>query len=726
MAEKPNKSDKQDLPLAANIVRALRAAIANFKIYPAASQIIKDSIANAYQLLQEFLKNNPSFILAEVQGKLVVNGKEISDPYILQLLTQQRIQSCSLKKELSAEELHFLISELAKKETNAQSSLKESIEEKKIANITVDQTKYTVLNENQIVLEKMDQLFRDGQDLPEILKNIREGYNLVNSLPDPEDRKKSQERLAERLATLPPATLREIFEQKLPAEIEDSGLKDQILASLSQDKIKEIFSDIARWYQEVRNQSDSDFDVIEKLGQLKNFLNKVLLSPLSHDVPFSLLEELLHIGLITEIPAWADKDKEKSLIAKVEEILEKDASVLLENPLRNKIPEIMKEICAEQLSELIDKFTGKIVENISQTTGKIQSIAVNSLAAVLEVLNKYDRDLSILQIEKAFKSSIQKTSDLEIYKVFLKIFSLLVNRDILKERYESAKQLILLLKKERLLSLPVEKKELISRTIKDSFEKITELLVRDFDSGIKSKEEGAAQIIYCFGDENPAALLKLVRETDSLRLHKKLALLLKDNRDIDSLIRRELSLDNHPVMIIRILEILPELGLINFLEELEKFVNFPEMEVKKKIICLLRQEEREETKKLLLRFLDDYDDKFKLEVVRVIAGMKYSPSVEKLISLAEAASAGVLEEICSALGILAGPQAGSGLIKILQGKKTWLSRSLPPEPVRIKVVWALRNFPSPEVENVLLQALKDKSGIVKKIAAESLNIIHGK
>lgn len=721
----PGNSDKQLSALSLKLANSLRATIANFKIYPATSKIITESIKQSYELLGEIFKNNAEFTIAESQGKLLINGGEIAEPYLLQLLTQQQISSITLKKELTPAELLLLISELAKKEKKPKSSLKETLEEQKISSITVDQTMYVAITENQVVLEKLDSLFSQKQDLTAVLKNIRESYNLINSVTDPKDKQKLQERLAQHLATLAPELLKEIFEQQLPAEIENSGLKDQIMASLSHDKIKEIFSDIAHWYQEIKSESQSDFEVIEKLEQLKKFLNKVLLSPASRDIPFSLLEELLHTGLISEIPAWAKKDKQESLISLAEELLEKESTALLENPLRNNLANIIEQLCSAQLNELIFKLNEKIIENVNKTSGKIQLLAFQVLKNTFEVLNKYDQDLPIAKNEETIKINIELTGNIEIYEILLELLPKLAYRHLLKENYENTKQIIGILKKENLLYSDNEKGNIAKKSLRSMFENLTELLVDDFNSNNKNKEEGAAQIIYSIGNESPELFLKLIKESDSLRLHKRLAMFLKENKKAYSLIKRELALDNYNWAIARILDILPELGAENFLDELKEFIDFPDLAIKKKIVNLLQHSDSEQTKSLIINFLSDYDPKLKIEVVRSIGELKYSPATETLVALAGNVSPEIEEEICSTLGILATPQAGKGLIGILQGKKGFWGWSLPPESVRIRAVWSLRNFPSPDVEKVLLQAIKDKSTVVQKIAAESLKIIRG-
>ena len=87
------------------------------------------------------------------------------------------------------------------------------------------------------------------------------------------------------MAAMPAHLLKDLFENPLPKRVEDAGLRDEVLRKMTKEKVHDIFSEIGQWYENIRRNTESDFEAVEKLNQLKGFLGKLLGSPASRQVP---------------------------------------------------------------------------------------------------------------------------------------------------------------------------------------------------------------------------------------------------------------------------------------------------------------------------------------------------------------------------------------------------------------------------------------------------------
>ncbi len=87
---------------------------------------------------------------------------------------------------------------------------------------------------------------------------------------------------------------------------------------MSHEKLEETLEEVNKWYHQIKEESKSEFEVVEKLAGLKSFLGKVLHSPASKTVPFALYEELLNVGLLEQIPEGVQKGENAGLLTEVE------------------------------------------------------------------------------------------------------------------------------------------------------------------------------------------------------------------------------------------------------------------------------------------------------------------------------------------------------------------------------------------------------------------------
>src|SRR5205807_1867170 len=111
------------------------------------------------------------------------------------------------------------------------------------------------------VLQLLEQ---SSGDVPTLINSLDESFKMIDQLPDEASRKDVQKKMAQHLSGLPPYQLRELFESKLPERVENSGLRDDVVQSMSREKLEETLEEVNKWYQQIKQETKSEFEVVER------------------------------------------------------------------------------------------------------------------------------------------------------------------------------------------------------------------------------------------------------------------------------------------------------------------------------------------------------------------------------------------------------------------------------------------------------------------------------
>src|SRR3989338_1566908 len=120
--QSPETPDKLDLTMSTatmspgKALSILRSAIVNARIYPKGSQMIDASLKGAHQALEACLQENLQMIISDIQGKLCVGGKEVSEARDFRpFMVQHEVQSLIVSRGLTLEEVTALIDGLGRR-----------------------------------------------------------------------------------------------------------------------------------------------------------------------------------------------------------------------------------------------------------------------------------------------------------------------------------------------------------------------------------------------------------------------------------------------------------------------------------------------------------------------------------------------------------------------------------------------------------------------------------
>src|SRR5258708_23180330 len=250
-------------------ISILRSAIVNARIYPKGSQMIESSLQGAHQALEACLGETVQLVISDIQGKLCVNGKEVSEARDFRsFLVQHEVQSLLVAKGLTLVEVTTLIEGLGKRkgQLDAHKHLGEWLAANGVTHIKADQLKFVAIQKGEVVVSQVLQLLEQSSgDMTSTMNSLEESYQLIEQLPDDKSKKDVQKQMAQHLSTLPPHQLKELFEGKLPDKVEQSNLREEVAQTLSREKLEETLEEVHKWYQQIKQESKSELEVAGKM-----------------------------------------------------------------------------------------------------------------------------------------------------------------------------------------------------------------------------------------------------------------------------------------------------------------------------------------------------------------------------------------------------------------------------------------------------------------------------
>lgn len=709
-----------------NLIKTFHLAITYLRIYPPTSQMVVAALDSFFKIVQNFADQNKTITFSELSGKLLIDGTEpasreiqLIGGNILKLFSQRKLQSITFKSGITREELTEFFTSILRKR-------REELAE--YPHIALDQTVYVAMIKGEETVVKISEMVRNsGGDIIGIIKSLRESYDLIDQLPDPALKSTAQERLAQELAHQDTTVLRDIFERELPPRIETSGLKTQLLNALSQEKIKDIFGEIAVWYDAVRNKEQSDFGAIEQLEKLKTFIRTILCAPAAKEIPRQFFEDLIQKGLLEQLPDWFSSTPSKpTSVFEVEKLLEKDPVELLEKEVTDQLPSTVEKLCQIENNELIGKLLEHLMKNLRNSAARIRLMAANCTSVIYELLQTHNREPLLRFMELPLLDAARSETSVEVHFVMTELLRLRARQNVLYGEYDLALRIIELFRQHRAAEVMPDEK--IRTNVQEAFHRlmpeIMEVLIADLSSDNEKKRFGSMQILARMEDNAVEPLLRVIKESNDIRSRHLAALALKNlGPRAQARFNEELNLGLTAEEIKHVVESLGELGSNETVQQLAGLIRYPDPSLKKDIMRFLARLNTNQAKALLIEQLKDRDESVVREAVRLLGELKCGEATASLIKMLSALNApDIGEEICIALGSIGHPMAIPPLITRLKRRSfIFGARRAYAERVRVRAAWALRRFSGPEVEKALEKAAVDKAASVALTARESLS-----
>ncbi|HOW28917.1 MAG TPA: HEAT repeat domain-containing protein [Elusimicrobiota bacterium] len=690
----------------------IRSAVINQRIYPSGSPIVERGIAQIFQSIDEFLKQEDRLTVTENQGKVLIKGKDVPDAAALGPIMQEHaIQSVTFQRGLTLPEVKQMVVLLSLKKLPDENAA-EWLQKQQVTHISIDKSKLVELFEGEIVLKRVDQLFSGAHDFIGVVSALRESYDMMDKAPGDREKNEIQEHVARRMASMEPSLLRDIMENELPKRVEESGLKQMTLNAITQDKMKDIFSEIGNWYKQVREETQSEFEVVEHLNKLKDFLKKLLTAPASKEVPFVLYQELMEQGILSEIPPEIRKESDdNSLILQVDKLVEGPASGLLEMPTREQLPAMVRKLCDLGLEELSRKLVQKLLENLKQSSPVIRQMSLRLVVTFYDICKTNRKEALLTTLAKAVEPLLDTERSEEVYKEISVFIDGLVRYHLIEGRYVEAGRLLAILRRHtsEYSQFIVSRQEISLDTIKKIASGTLDVLSEDMLKGAEDKQEGARYVLSQMGEAAIPFFIRIIRRSPELRQRKMAAGMLKSYGDAGrKAILDELTVGNSSEALLNVFSVVDDFLGPATVSALEIFIHHPDAASRKWVIQLLGKVKDVSSVKLLIKFLIDPDEAVLLSAIRELGALKSVEAVDPLLDVLKNPSVRVQEEACLALGQIADPRSVPALDEMVGGRSGGLFRrkTTVDETVRVKAVWALSRINTAES----IQALQNVAG----------------
>lgn len=728
----PGLSDPEISELAARTAKSLRVALANSRIYPAGSTIMRSSLEGLLDPIAHYLETHEIMVLMRHKERLMLEKQAVLDA-VADVLAKQHVDSLTFRRGLTTEELSIFIQLLAgaSKAAAPGQPLDTALTAQGVTHLTLNQTVFVAVGKDETVVKKFSDLvggLAPSADVGDAMTAIRQSFDLLDQMTDAAERADSQQALVEKVAQLSPAVLRDIFERELPGKIEQSGLKDQILGELGHEKIEDIFGEITKWYHDLKMRGDSDFAAVEKLGKLKVFLNHLLNAPAAQQVPFHIFEELMQVGVLEHPPGWLPQEVQEKLaspVYQVEAMLAKDATVLLEPPDRDLLPEVAKKLCQADLDDHLSQLTLKILETLDHPAAVVRQSGVDVLGKLLQTYHQQRKDTLVAWVESKIVLHAGREKQPGVLSALAEVLRQRIVQKLSGGETDGALALMTILKKHA-----VEGDEKTRSSMKQALASVAgsagDLLVADIRSGDPRRQSDALKVAAKLELSAVEPLLRILKETEDARTRQVVAQVILGLGP--AAVQKVLALlsPGTPTEIARrIIETLPEFGDGEIVSRVEGFLPYANLSLKRDILRYLSRMDSPRAESALGTLMGDTEPAIRQEAVRLAGEKKLMGTAPRLLELAEDLDPKTQEEACIALGRLASRDGLPVLSRLLKPKSRGLfglgaARPGAPESVRMRAAWAIGQIGGPESKPLLEEAARDSSPVVQSAARDAL------
>jgi HEAT repeat protein len=710
-------------------ISMLRSAIVNARIYPKGSQMIESTLKGAHKALEGCLAETSPIIISDLQGKLCVNGKETVEAKDFRpFLIQHEVQSIKLFKGLQVTEVASLMEGLGKRkgQLDEQKNLADWLKAQGATHVQVEEVEFVELKKGEVVVQQILSLLEQSTDTSSLTTSLDESVRLIDQLPDDASRKDAHKKIAQHLSGLPPYQIRELFDSKLTERVEKSGLKDDVVQVMSREKLEEALEEVNKWYHQIKQESKSEFEVVEKLNGLKSFLGKILHSPASKAVPFALYEELLNVGLLEQMPAGVQKGEHAGLLTEVEHLLSQPDEALLELPVRQRFPELLKALCAMGLDEPIGKLTEKMLHNLHNPAPVVREAAVKTIRVFQETLASNRKEKPFQQIISTLHTLSESESAPDVYGHVADALQSAAMELLVHWRFEESTRLLATLRRHSREESPIgqKKKQLAAAALHEFSTRVLDVICADLNAPVKDRQNGAYRVLAELSEDSVGPLVEAVkRSIDSRARQAAIQALRRLGRAVKEPLLKQVDIGMPGDVLVKLIPIFEDFADASILPTLTGLLQHPDGSVRRQVAQLLARVKEPKVQSLLAGLLDDTDPEVQTEAVRLIGELRLKLATLELARRLPTAPPVVQEEMCIALGSLGEKRAIPELIQVLETRRSfWKRTGGTPEAVCVRAIWALGQLlPDEAAQRALGRALKHSSPMIQRAAQNALS-----
>ncbi len=623
------------------VLKQMNGAIRRLEMYPPGHPASMQAMEKPFAALQQVFRSEEHFIISRVEDKIVVNGKHIEGADLLKRFSEefksQDIDSITLSKSLTKEELNkflgFFIKPLGKASQTV--SLTDYIRQNQIRSITVDQLRYELVTEDEVVV-KSDVV--EGADLKaQISKILKDNPQLLRDIFLDKSKTGAGQGTGEGSGQgSGPAPL------DGGGEGTGTGSQDGIEGGVNLEGLKQNVE------KHVQNLSDD-----ELLSLLASSL-ALSAKRLQSDGKNTASELNQVVDLVERLVQ--DREKEK-LLPQIKKILSEhgivetefldylfDEKWLRTQEVLDELTEMIEKLGSQEVN--MDRFMFLWQRVIGSDDGEIKSYAMDKLLFKLDSQNALARSLTVSALERSLDHFIQNQMEYELNflkeRLYQRIKDQLLPVGTLKDcsrllettfgelirqhRFREAQQILaeyrLRLNPE--LAFPEDVKEAARAFIRDaSSDSTLSELTSEMRDGVpfhdlKIAEETlealdgdkvAKRLLDVFTSDDRAARMSALRVLSRLGQSSVSAFseLLSDIDSFERELHNHLLVEKYWFKVRNVIYVLGNVPTPESLQLLEKLIQDPDVRVRLEVIKALEKMAKPESAEMLKNLLSDVD-----------------------------------------------------------------------------------------------------------------------
>jgi diguanylate cyclase (GGDEF)-like protein len=495
---------KEDFNVVSQLIVSLKTGIVNFSLYPAGSKVRTDSIEEYYNLLTQLFKKYAVISFSEVEGFLLVNGKELKSRDIKttiadslgKLLKDYRIQSLSFERGIALRELDTFFSSLAKKPSEIEDlgGLQDIFKAKGVKKIKINMVQYEKILKKQLgrsqekkrkinevmlinyMLGKsqadnsgqVSMLDLFSQDPNYLAKIVSEGPTETEGTPENIDYSKMNldekasiveqglKKINEEVSSEDEEARRK-YEENLPKFILglQPDLRSQILRQknlknmgISPDDINNAFNNMSDDELQIFLKQEAGRFKEQKLtfDDLKDYIRRFLPAEDKREKILDTLKpDFQKNGLSDEqILNLLKPDlwRELSSDEKISKIKEMGPEAFLDQDVLESTKQVFYELLADSRQEEVNDVIGKIFENLKSDNQSARTYISSNIMSILDILASNEAIKCLKYIDDFIFNVIKNEQNQEIYEEYVKAIIKLENSYLKNKSFTYAGNLL--------------------------------------------------------------------------------------------------------------------------------------------------------------------------------------------------------------------------------------------------------------------------------------------
>ncbi len=321
----------------------LRAAIMNQRIYPTGSRSVEQVVLTVHKELEDGLRDKDTLAVSRNGNRFYVEKKEVPNAgFLCQALEEHQIQGFTFETGCTVEEVRALVACLSEKR-RPDRTFGDWLAAQNVTRIRVNHSRVLEVSEEEAVVSRGISQFHTLSSTAEMRGTLTGALDFIDKIPEKTKKDALRQHLAERLVLMESTMLKDLFEKPLPEGETASGVLEDVLAAMHQNKLMEIFNEVRRWDQRLKSAGGSAKDLAAEREKLKQFVGQLAKAPCALKVGRAVYEDLTQRGLLEAIPEGASGDLARDIDTEAQRLLEETDDVFLKG-VGPGLPEFLNDL----------------------------------------------------------------------------------------------------------------------------------------------------------------------------------------------------------------------------------------------------------------------------------------------------------------------------------------------------------------------------------------------